>query len=338
MRVPAAVFGCLIALTAVPAVATAQNTWVVEWLREYQAGGDQRAAVLERLTQIGNIRQLEEDVDTLLDDWLKEGDSPDSQRRAIAAFALEVASTRLGATEAAADLIEWGCRQVRRIRGPGEFERHFHLAAFALLDGLVLPDAIESHASHMRLQFRSEPRLFYQRAVAEELRAAPFFEGGKASDRDVQKRYAEAAKRYAEAARQPGMETEARLRLGHVEVELGRSAEALVTLDNLEEATDDLDLQYLARLFRARALEQLSRPEDARREYRAALEIHPSAQSAAMALASLMFRTAERAEADLLVAGLLDSAEEFSDPWWTYWPADYRHTARLLTTMREAIR
>jgi tetratricopeptide (TPR) repeat protein len=338
MKVPAAALIVAAMLTAWPARASAQNPWVVEWLREYQSGGDARAAVFDRLRTIGNIRQLNDDLDTLLEDWLKEGESPDAQRRAISAFAIEVAATRLGSGKAAADLIEWGCRQVRRIRAPGEFERQFHLAAFALFGGLVDPDAIESHAGHMRLQFRSEPRLLYERAVAEELRAAPFFEGGKASERDVQKRNEEAAKRYAEAAKQPGLEAEARLRLGHVEVALGRYAVALTTLDGLEKALDDPDLQYLTHLFRGQALAHLDQLDAAGREFRAALTVRPGAQSASMALAAQLFRNGERGEADRIVAALLDEVEVVSDPWWTYWPADYRHAAQLLAAMRNTQR
>lgn len=337
MKLPATALIVAVMLTALPAPAVAQNAWVVEWLREYQAGGDARAAVVDRMTTIGNMRQLNADLDTLLEDWLKEGDSPDAQRRAIAAFGIEAAATRLGAGKAASELIEWACRQVRRIRGPGEFERQFHLTAFALLSGLVDPDAIESHAGHMRLQFRSEPRLLFERAVAEELRAAPFFEGGKASVRDVQRRNEEAAKRYAEAAKQPGIEAEARLRLGRVEVALERYAQALTTLDGLERALDDPELQYLTHLFRGQAHAQLGQLDDAAREFGAALTLRPGAQSASMALAAQLFRNGERGEADRIVAALLDEAEGAPDPWWTYWPADYRHAPRLLAAMRDAL-
>lgn len=327
----------VVVLAAAPAAAaSAQASWVAEWLREYSDPAT-RAAVIERLPTIVNLGRLQADLDALLEAWLKEGESEAAQRRVIAAFALEAAEARLGVGPAAAELTEWACRQVRRIREPGEFERRWHLAAFAVLAGAVDAEGLESHAGHMRLQFRDEPRVYYERAVAEELRAAPFFEGGRASPGDVERRYQEAAKRYREAAKHEAIRPEAHLRLGRVEVELGRPEEALTVLDGLAAQFDDDDLRYLAHLFRGRALEQLGRLDEARTEYGLALGVRPRAQSASMALAALLFRTGQRGVADQIVAELLGRAGQPRDPWWSYWPADYREIDRLLAEMREAL-
>jgi tetratricopeptide (TPR) repeat protein len=329
---------CALALAAWPAEASAQTptAWVADWLREY-AAPDTRAAVIARLPTVVNVSRLQEDLDLLLEGWLKEGASETVQRQVIAAFALEAAHARLGVGKPAVDLVEWGCRQVRRLREPGEFERRWHLAAFALFSGAVDPDALESHASHMRLQFRTEPRLVYERAVAEELRAAPFFEGGRASARDVEKRYEEAAKRYREAAEQDEVRVEARLRLARVELELGRAEEAVTILDDLLEDLEDDDLRYLAHLFRGRAFERLDRPAEARTAYGLALAVRPRAQSASMALAALLFQTGQRGVAHQIVAELLGRANQPDDPWWMYWPADYRRADELMMRMREAL-
>ena len=75
----------------------------------------------------------------------------------LAAFALEAATSHLNQRPAATKLIEWGCRQVRRnmppAAEPGEFERRWHLAAFASLSGAIDPDALEAHTAHVKLQF-----------------------------------------------------------------------------------------------------------------------------------------------------------------------------------------
>jgi tetratricopeptide (TPR) repeat protein len=324
----------MLALT--PAVAAAQAPWLATWLREY-AAADTRSAVVERLDRIADVSKVHADLELLLEAWLAEGEDESAQRRVVAAFALEVAHARLGAGAPAVELVDWACRQVRRIREPGDFERHWHLAAFALLDGAVDPEAIESHAGHMRLQFRSEPRLFFQRAVAEELRAAPFFEGGRASARDVEKRLEEAADRYRDAAERDEVRLESTLRLGHVLLRLGRPEQALAALDGVADTAGDEALRYLAYLFEGRAHEALGRDAEARTAYGRALGVRPRAQSASMALAALLFRTGQRGIADQIVAELLGRTTQPDDPWWMYWPADYRRADDLMAAMRGAV-
>ena len=51
---------------------------------------DKRARVCECLGKIGSLNTLRADLERLLEDWLEAGDSPDAQRRLVAAFALEV--------------------------------------------------------------------------------------------------------------------------------------------------------------------------------------------------------------------------------------------------------
>jgi tetratricopeptide (TPR) repeat protein len=334
-RAPLAIV--LLLLVGAPARPSAQSAWVAEWLREYAAGGQSREGVMSRLETIGDLSRLQRDLEAVLESWLKEGESPDAQRRAIAAFAMDAAFTQLGVGKPAVDLTEWGCRQIRRLRNPGEFERRWHLAGFALFSGVVDPDAIDAHASHMRLQFRSEPRLTYERAVAHELRAAPFYESGKASVRDVRKHNEEAAKLYREALKLEAVREEATLRLAHVELQLGRAEQAIAVLEGYDPEGDD-DLRYLAHLFRGQAYERLTRNDEARREYGLALGIRPRTQSGSVALAALFFRDGQRNLAEQIVREVLERTEAPTDPWWTYWPADYRQAATLVAAMREALR
>jgi hypothetical protein len=63
----------------------------------------------------------------------------------------------------------------------------------------------------------------------------------------------------------------------------------------------------------------------------------PDAHSATMALAALMFRSGDRAGADERVVALLSRAQPAGDPWWLYWPADYRFGPSRIQAMREAL-
>lgn len=315
----------------------AQSSWVHDWLRDYAAG--RAADVAERLTSVANLKTLESDLDLLLKGWLKEPGAPeDVRRRQIAAFALEAAYSRLDQGSTATSLVEWACRQVRRSPTRGEFERRFMLAAFGLFAGAVAPNELETHISHVKLLFPREPRLTYERAVADELRAAPFYEGGRSSPRDVQASYQSAAKWFREAAKVESTRAEANLRLGHVELALGHPDAALAALEQAEAATTDPSLVFLARLFRGQAFEKLTRPEEAARAYELALAIKPGAQSASMALAALRFQSGQRDVADGMISALLVRPDQPDDPWWLYWPADFRYAGSLVLGMRESLK
>ncbi len=314
----------------------AQRAWVIEWLKDYAAG--RHDDVARRLETVASVRQLEGDLESLAKNWLKT-EPVDARRRELAAFALEAALARVDQGTAAGRLVEWGCRHIRRIAKPGDFEHRWHLAAFAVLGGAVDPDALQAHVTHVKFQFPGEPRLLFERAVASELSAADFFTLGRVSASQVRERYEEAARRYREATGVPDadVQVEAWLRLGRVEGQLGREAEALAALDEAGRAADPA-VRYLALLFRGQVLERLGQMEPARQAYHAALRIAPGAHAATMSLAALMFRAGERLEAEQAVAALLSRTPPAPDPWWTYWPADYRRAGVLMQAMRGALR
>jgi tetratricopeptide (TPR) repeat protein len=338
------VLTCLLAVVTAAGVAPdlgarqEARTWVTDWLNEYAGGA--REAVAARLVTVADLGTLEKDLDRASKPWVEAaGADPLARRRVLAAFALEAASARVEAGEAAVSLLEWGCRQVRRIprARAGDFEQIWHYAAFAVLAGAVAPDAIESHVAHMRFQFPNEPRLPFERAVAQELRAASFYEDGKASAADVRKRLEEAAKRYREAAAEPSVKTEAQVRLGRVELQLGRPAEALAAIDAAGAKPDQRFVAYLSHLFRGQAYEQMKRPDDALQEYERALVIQPGAQSGMLAMASLHFRQGRRTAADAVIDSMFSRTSIPLDPWWIYGPADYRHIGTMLSALRGAI-
>ncbi len=264
--------------------------------------------------------------------------APEARRRAAAAFALEAAALHIDQGEAATKLLEWGCRQVRRSPEPGEFEHRWHLAAIALFEGAVDPDGLESHVTHVKFQFPQEPRLAFTRAVAAELRATPFITGNKVSAKEVEKRLAEAARRYEAAAAEPTTKADVGLRLGHVRLEQGQPDAALTALAAVEPNTHDRDLVYLSRLFQGLADDRLGRADEARAAFESALTVSPGAQSATMALSALLFRHGQRDLAGRIVAEVLSRATVPDDPWWWYWPADFRQAGQLIAAMREALK
>lgn len=314
--------------------ASAQHAWVLDWLREYASGN--RAVVAERLRSVGSLKAFQDDLDRLTPEWLKTpGADADAQRRIVAAFALEAANARIDEGTRAAALLEWGCRQIRRDPKPGAFDRRWHLAALAVLEGAVAPDTLEAHVLHMRFQFPQEPRLALASAIAEELRTTPSYPE-KMSSTDIAKHNEEAARRFRQAATDDTLKAEANLRLGHTLLALGRPDQALAALDQVGHA-DDAAMNYLTQVFRGQAFDRLGRLDDARAAYEAALTIAPGAQTATLSLAALLFRHGHADDAARLTDALLRQPGPRADPWWVYWPADYRHIDTLLGQMRAAI-
>ena len=320
-----------------------QPQWIVDWLRDYAEGrGDAAAA---RMGAIADIGQLELDLDRVAGPWRSAiVATPEIRRRALAAFVLDAVNARLDQGARATRLLEWGCRQIRRHSPPDDFDRSWHRAAFALFSGAVDPDGLDAHVAHVKQQFPDEPRLLFERAVASELRAAPFLTGARGGPADVAKHYAEAAARYRQAIAAAGADAAAvraaQLRLAHVEIELGRPDAALAALDARQggaERAADADARHLALLFRGLALGRLTRIDEARAAFDAALVLVPQAQSASIANAALLFRHGQRELADRLITQLLERPAPAADPWWLYWPGDYRNAAGYLAEARQAV-
>jgi tetratricopeptide (TPR) repeat protein len=325
----------------VPAVTLGQNAWVADWLRDYAAGKHEEVA--KNLRTVESVAQLEADLERVSKNWLKQ-EPVDARRRELAAFALEAGFAKALQGPAAGRLVEWGCLQIRRVTKPGEFERRWHLAAFAALGGAIDPDNLEKHVVHMSHHFKNEPRLAFERALASELRAADVYTKrkvapGKGSPDEIAERNAEAAKRYREATASPdaAVQAEAWLRLGRVELTRGRLDAAMSALDRADATLTDPSLRYLAGVFRGMAFERLKQPDAARQALQSALAINPRGHAATMSLAMLLFRTGERAEADRLVTALMANQTP-DDPWWVYWPGDYRHGTQRIAEMRQALR
>jgi VWFA-related protein len=125
-------------------------------------------------------------------------------------------------------------------------------------------------------------------------------------------------------------------------VDAGRreaAKEALARIAFAEGLADERFLIYICRFLRARIYDRLDRRPEAEVAYRSALEIYPQAQSASMALATLLFlRGEERAARQLVDAALASASTGVWDPWGLLYPhQDYRRLPMYIDQMRAAL-
>ncbi len=264
----------------------------------------------------------------------------EEQRRLVTAFALEIAAvgSKRGSA-AAARLVEWACAYVRAHSPANDFDRAWQLAALSVLEGGIDSAALLDHLDHVPAALRDEPRLILARGIAEEQFSAPsevltrtaigesLAKAREIATRAEGERFRaseRAIARFREAATTESLRAEANLRLGHVQLVMGRYDEALTALTALEVKTGDRALVYLTHLFRGMALENRARVDEARASYRQALAISPGAHSATLRLASLEFRRGRTDVPETMVDALLKSNDPRRDPWWSYYAADWR--------------
>ena len=136
-------------------------------------------------------------------------------------------------------------------------------------------------------------------------------------------------------ARDPG-HSEARLRLGRVELLRGRTEEGLEMLQWVAEHAPESDLAYLAHLFIGQEREQVGDLDGALASYRGALEADSRGQAAYVAAShALRMSGRPRAASEVLERGLATRRPELTpDSWWRYPRARLGGARELLTTMR----
>ena len=111
-------------------------------------------------------------------------------------------------------------------------------------------------------------------------------------------------------------QAEARLRAAWLLRRSGHPDRALATLDAAHEPSPDRQVRYLGELVRGEILRALGREADAAAALRSALAEWPGAQSARVALMTLLVRRGERAEAASLAEAIETASDEQFDPWW----------------------
>jgi tetratricopeptide (TPR) repeat protein len=276
----------------------------------------------------------------------------EQRRRDLVTFALDLAGATVRRHALSARrLVEWACYNVRRHLPPNDFDHRWQLAALALMEGEIDPEALRVHVGHLESQFPDEPRAAMARAIADEQVTAPVELGSVSNAAAAAVAQARnptgappavlldrAAASFEALLKVEALRPEAGVRLAHVQIEQGRFDRALASLDDVDVSARDGYVRYLSRLFRGVALEGLGRPSEAQTAYRAALETGPNAHAATMALATSLFRTGQRAEADRLVASLLESDDPLKDVWWAYWAGDFHEWGALISPLRGFVR
>jgi tetratricopeptide (TPR) repeat protein len=133
---------------------------------------------------------------------------------------------------------------------------------------------------------------------------------------------------------------EARVRLGHVLMLTGRSAEAIDQLTSVLKAGAGPSDAYLACLFLGQIAEDRKESARATEYYQRALTGCGECSTARVALASVRERTGDIAGARNVIRALFNlarGAEAIPDPWPTYWLGQYREGAADLERLRQSV-
>ena len=260
---------------------------------------------------------------------------PESPRRS-SVFALELGIAGLRSDngfardQGARLLAEYNAR-VRQPLGADAFECAWLWAEVAALGGLLRPDTTMAFVNRAPQRCPNEPRLHLAAAIVAEQLWLSASQRSAAATEDVIRRYEEAMKSSETAL-------EARMRAGWMLHRLGKSAQALDLLEVDRDGAPDRYVRYLADLIRGQALHALGRADEAATALRAALAQWPGAQSARIALMTLMLNRGDRLEAAALAEAIESSTEDEFDPWWIYWSGDFRAYPSIIGRLRELSR
>jgi tetratricopeptide (TPR) repeat protein len=293
----------------------------------------------------------------------------EARRAAVASFLLELTAARLESDWGRfSDLIEWTCVQLRTAGPATEFERAWHSASHALAGRArarlwllgayaVLPHQKPfnvpppkdqpppaRHLMHALERFPDDPRFQLSRVVAwtwgrdEE----PIRNVRRRLDDDDPRQRARAPRLQAIVALEPltskpEVAAESWVRIGMVRYSLADHSGALRAFETAQPIATEPAMKYLAHFNAARALEGLSRPEDAIREYQNALAVVPGAESATVALASLQFMRDDRDTAVTLIDRVFNRPPSPPDPGRLIGYGSFMRWPELRAAMRNAL-
>jgi VWFA-related protein len=255
----------------------------------------------------------------------------DPKRTAV--FALELALAGLRSDNAYARdeggrlLGEYHTR-VRQPAGADAFECWWFVTEASALEGLFVPESAILFIPRALQRCPTTPRLHLAYAFVSEQQ---WLRTGLAPAEEL-----EVVQRYEAAMKFPETEAEARVRAARFLYGLGNFDRALAVLDAAAIAqSKDLEVRYFADLFRGQVLRARGRPDEAIAAFRAALATVPGAQSARVALMTLLVNRGDHEGAAALAEAAQTASEEDFDPWWTYWLGDFRHYPAMLDKLRE---
>jgi hypothetical protein len=262
----------------------------------------------------------------------RQSDSPwpnDPKRTAV--FALELAfaglrSEAITAREEGARLLGEYHARVRQPSPSDPFECWYFTTEAAGLEGMFIPESAILFIPRALQRCPGSSRLHLAYAFVSEQQ---WLRGGMTAAQEQ-----EVASRYEEAMKFPDTEAEARVRGGRFLYNLGFHARALTLLNAGSTAKADQEVRYFSELVRGQVLRALGRPDEAIAAFRAALAAWPNAQSARVALMTLLVNRGDREGAAALAVSAQTATDEDFDPWWTYWLGDFRAYPAMLDRLR----
>jgi hypothetical protein len=260
-------------------------------------------------------------------------DSPwPHNRRRTAIFALELALAALRSEigdvrdEGGRLLAEYHVR-IREPGGPDAFECWWLLTEATALVGLFRPDNALMFIPRSVQRCPANARLQLAHAFVSEQQ---WVRGTTLAGQE-----AEIVARYEHAMTFSETETEARVRLARFLFGVGQRDRALATIDGIRLPAADVEIRYFAHLIRGHILRANGRADAAAEAFRAALREWPGAQSAQIALMTLMMTQGRRQEAASLANAVQAAPVDQYDPWWMYWLGDYRVYPAIFAKLRE---
>ena len=348
----------------------AGNVSVVELLDAYRAGQfDRVIAALERETNFKPILdQLRRDGQR----WIAAAGPAEVPRRELVAATFALEAARVGMRyewkrtqmqpryedglqplnvlywKPPPLLIEWGCALFLRDEKPRPIERWWQLAAMAVAqrsedtqflvgdpkigaaridrDAGIAAGEIGNredeikHLDHVWKRFPEEKRFVLGQGIAR--------------DREW---HDDAVTAYKALEKDPIVGGEALMRLGAMHMRLRNFSEALKALERAQTMTRDPYVIFLANYFSGQIYERQPNLTLAEQSYRTAAAAVPHAQSATLALASILARDERRAEAQQLVREMLAAEPPPLDPWRRFVHADDRFWPLLIRKLRTEI-
>jgi VWFA-related protein len=260
-------------------------------------------------------------------------DSPwpnDPKRTAVFALELAIAGLRSDnghARDEGGRLLGEYHTRVRQPEGADAFECYWFLTESAALEGLFMPESALLFIPRALQRCPTNPRLHLAYAFVSEQQ---WLRGGLTPAQEL-----DVIRRYEEAMKFPETEPEARVRAARFLYGLGNFDRALEVLNGATRPPTDPEIKYFTGLVRGQILRARGRPEEAVAAFRAALEAWPGAQSARVALMTLLVNRGNHQEAAALAEAAQTASENEFDPWWTYWLGDFRAYPAILDKLRE---
>jgi VWFA-related protein len=274
----------------------------------------------------------------------RDGGSPwPASPRRTATFALDlaIAGLRVPSSFTQREALRLLAEYTARVTQPATddpFECRWLRTQSAGLEGLLAPSASLLLVSRSNERCPSDPR---QRLALAIVRDQQIFvsQDDPAAPRVPDAVLADEVERvlgaYQDAAASPETMFEARIRAAWLCFRAGRYPDGLARLDFPSTAPPDPQVRYIGQVVRGQLLRAADRPEEAAAAFREALVTWPNAQTARVALMTLLVSQGQPDQAAALADQIRTAPSSTTDPWWLYWMGDYRSYLDWRAELRE---